>query len=207
MSIEEVSELIAQRDRIETEITELVNYLTGPGMPGLAESLIDEEGFPLPNLDLYRIRESRQRFNRLNNDYTDLMNKIEQGLHRLHSEAPEQEQEGPRGRVAHAEPIGVTTEREVRPFAKISEVSEASPASSAGIRPEDRVVSFGPINFTSHEELTALGRFVRENENHDVAMVVQRINAVNQMEVVSLTVRPQQWHGQGLLGCRFLPDS
>lgn len=203
----EVSALIAERDQIENEIMELVAFLTAPDMPGLKGSLVDSEGFPLPNMDLYRVREARQRYNRLNNDYTDIMNKIEHSIHALHSQASEEEVHSTSERAV-ADPIAVSIEKPQHlPFARISEVTEGSPASTAEIRPEDRVVAFGPINHSNHSELRALGPFVRESENQDVAVVVLRKNAVNQDQLFTLTVRPQTWHGQGLLGCRFLPIS
>lgn len=55
------------------EIEEIVDYLTQPGMPGLKGPLVDSEGFPLNNVDLYSVRQMRQRYNILNNDYSTIM--------------------------------------------------------------------------------------------------------------------------------------
>ena len=57
MSRETLLEYDRQRTAIEQEMAAIVEMLDGPGMPGLHSSLVDEEGFPLANIDLYKVRE------------------------------------------------------------------------------------------------------------------------------------------------------
>jgi 26S proteasome non-ATPase regulatory subunit 9 len=87
MSRETILEYDAQRTAIELEINGILEYLNGPGMPGLHNPLVDSEGFPLPDIDLYRVREMRNRWHVLNTDYTEIMNKMEAELHSLHASA------------------------------------------------------------------------------------------------------------------------
>jgi len=54
-------ELDKQRTLIEQEIFELTDFLTGEGMPGINGSLIDREGFPIPNVDHMAIRTARNK--------------------------------------------------------------------------------------------------------------------------------------------------
>lgn len=40
---------------------EISEYLESPGMPGVKGSLVDNEGFPLANIDLFEVRKLRNR--------------------------------------------------------------------------------------------------------------------------------------------------
>lgn len=94
-------ELIGKRDNIEQRITYLTTFLTSPGTsawlmwlgpngepaPGIKESLVDKEGFPRSDIDLYdvsnyyffdiQIRDKRHELNCLQHDYMDHMSQIE----------------------------------------------------------------------------------------------------------------------------------
>jgi 26S proteasome non-ATPase regulatory subunit 9 len=48
-----VLDYMSQKDKIEEEILVLSEILQGPGLPGLKGNLIDEEGFPRADLDLF----------------------------------------------------------------------------------------------------------------------------------------------------------
>lgn len=54
-------ELDKKRTELEKEIFELSDFLNSPGMPGVEGSLIDREGFPIPNVDLYAVRTARNK--------------------------------------------------------------------------------------------------------------------------------------------------
>ena len=74
---EELLKLDQEKKTIESEIADLIDYLTGEGMPGVEGSLVDSEGYPLPNLDLYAIRNARRTLIMKKNDLTALIDKIE----------------------------------------------------------------------------------------------------------------------------------
>jgi hypothetical protein len=52
-----IKALYAERQAMEFEMAEIAQRLSGPGMPGLRGSLVDEEGFPMPGVDLYAVGE------------------------------------------------------------------------------------------------------------------------------------------------------
>jgi 26S proteasome non-ATPase regulatory subunit 9 len=54
-------ELDNQRKSMEQEIFDLTDFLNGDGMPGVNGSLIDREGFPIPNVDHMAIRTARHK--------------------------------------------------------------------------------------------------------------------------------------------------
>ena len=66
-----------QRLEIEKEINELTDFLTQPGMPGIEGNLIDKDGFPIAGVDLYAVRQARQKLIMKQNDLKNLMNIIE----------------------------------------------------------------------------------------------------------------------------------
>ena len=59
-------------------------------MPGLRGNLVDAEGFPRSDIDIYEVRKARHDLACLQTDHQALMKKIEQGLHAYHaaSEVP-----------------------------------------------------------------------------------------------------------------------
>ena len=199
MSREAVLKYSAEKENLEKEISGLVDYLTSPGMPGLKGSLVDSEGFPLPGVDLYQIRQARNRYNILNNDYTSLMHKIEAELHSYFGN-PETQSSNPRSHEPISLEIGLNDSP--IPFAEIIEVTPGSPAQVGGLRIHDKVVGFGSINYTNHSFLSTLASFVRENEGKQIRVSLLR-DADNAL--VTLQVTPQRWDGTGILGCRFRP--
>merc|ERR1711879_408271 len=72
-------------DQMEAEMSSLHEYLTQDGMPGIKESLIDEQGFPRADLDIYAIRKARNRLAGLQTDHMELMKKLEQALFDIHA--------------------------------------------------------------------------------------------------------------------------
>ena len=55
-SRDRIKALYAERSVMESEMAEIAQRLSGPGMPGLRGSLVDGEGFPIPGVDLYAVR-------------------------------------------------------------------------------------------------------------------------------------------------------
>lgn len=55
-------------------------------MPGLTGKLVDEEGFPRADIDLYAVRGARHRLHVLKTDYMEVRDQIEKELHALHAQ-------------------------------------------------------------------------------------------------------------------------
>lgn len=73
--------LLARKDAIEAEIEAIAGELnSGERPPGLKGSLLDAEGFPRADLDLYRVRQLRQRHAQLQTDHLHTMKEIEDYL-------------------------------------------------------------------------------------------------------------------------------
>lgn len=195
-----------ERHKIEEELRTLSEFLCAPGMPGINGPLTDEQGYPLPGVDLYRIRQSRQRFHRLNTDYNDLMKRLESELQNYFQHSQEYEETVSNNHQIPVE-IGILAVEESLPFAYISEVTEGSPAMIAGFKAQDKIVRFGEIDYRNHQNLQGLIQFVVAHENQEINVHLIRKNAINRDSDMTLKVTPKRWEGNGILGCRFLPFS
>ncbi len=54
-----------KRTEIEKEIFDLTEFLNGPNMPGVNGKLIDNEGFPIQNVDLMAVTTARNKLIRI----------------------------------------------------------------------------------------------------------------------------------------------
>lgn len=76
--------LMKKKDDLEKSILDITEYLEAPGMPGVKGPLVDSEGFPRSDIDLFEIRKNRNRLACLQTDHVNLMKEIEKGLFSLH---------------------------------------------------------------------------------------------------------------------------
>ena len=83
-------------------------------------------------------------------------------------------------------------------FFLVDSVSADGPASVAGLRVGDRVLQFGSVirRNNSKESMRAV---VTNSVGRGLRVLVWREGE----GVVELRLRPQQWAGQGLLGCHL----
>lgn len=160
--------------------------------------LLTPDGFPRADIDVAQIRTTRARIVRLRNDHKSLMKEIEPLLHAHFATLAAQT--APSASSANgAESVDGESGDET-PFANVRAVSDASPASSAGLRPGDRVVRFGEADWLNHEKLGRVARVVAASEGRSVPVIVVREGAV-----VRLALTPRRWEGRGLLGCHLVP--
>jgi 26S proteasome non-ATPase regulatory subunit 9 len=93
---------------------------------------------------------------------------------------------------------------ELRPFAVVDEVSDDSPASSAGVRVGDQLCRFGDVVWDGLGAASALlpsvAAVLQANRGREVETVLLR-----QGRSVSLRLVPREWAGRGLLGCHLRP--
>ncbi|KAI0081539.1 hypothetical protein K474DRAFT_1635344 [Panus rudis PR-1116 ss-1] len=181
---EQVRALMAQKEAIETEI-EAQHSILKANHTNLTEPLVDAEGFPRNDIDIWAVRHARVRIIELRNDYKSTMDSIAVALQSVYdpSRAP-------------PEPAPSTTQREapasLLPFARVDGVAPNSPAAAAGLLREDLILSFGTLTKSSFpaSSLQPLADFVGRREN-----VLLRAS-----EEVNLTLTPRRWGGRGLLG-------
>mmetsp|Transcript_12814 Transcript_12814/g.22875 ORF Transcript_12814/g.22875 Transcript_12814/m.22875 type:complete len:220 (-) Transcript_12814:163-822(-) len=211
----QLKEMMGKRDVIEAEINERSERLNAPGMPGLKGPLVDKEGFPFANVDVFQVRTDRNRLAALYNDHKAITSEMEQAMHQLHALAREAgpqvgSSSGGSSNTARPsnQPASSTGQAAAapsalppQPFAVVDEVSDGSPASEAGIKVGDELCAFGEVVWnTERAELQQIAAMIKGFENRELPTKVLRGGTV-----LLLVLTPKQWSGRGLLGCHLVP--
>jgi 26S proteasome non-ATPase regulatory subunit 9 len=175
-------------------MTETMVHLKVSLMPAnntnMTNSLIDLQGFPRSDIDVYTVRHTRSKIIHLSNDHADILKEIEKSLIQIHSQAKVQ---GP----------GSFSSFEDLPFAKIDGVAPDSPASLAGLERDDLLVNFGDLSTklkSTSQTFDLLGNAVQARIGLETVVKVQRRDV---LFVTKLT--PRNWGGKGVLGCHLIP--
>ena len=205
-------DLNRKRNSMEEEIDILVADLRSPrgdnnfvcGLKGEG-NLIDPQGFPRADIDIYEVRTKRHRYACLQTDHKAMMKTLEMELKALHRVQLQIEKMTPVNSTApppstHVSPEQATkrptpTPEAVRtPFAKVESVGVDSPADHAGLKIGDLILSFGGEKTI----LAGVPKYVQENIT--VPVFVER-----GIITLELTMTPMKWSGRGLLGCYLTP--
>ena len=203
-----LKQLLAQREALEIEADAIVAELTSPGPNGeppigIKDLLIDKEGFPRGDIDIYNARRKRARLSTINLDHKEVMRRIENELQSIHA-SPLPASSAPSGqREKHLAVVSLTDR--LAPMARIDEILEGSPADVAGLKNGDLLLQFGAVSSRTPDFLGAIPRALRDSMGESLAVVVDRPG--NPETPVSLSLTPKVWSGRGLLGCHLSPLS
>lgn len=186
-------------------------------------TLTSFDGYPRADIDIAQIRTTRARIIHLRNDHKAVMDRIEKALHSHFAEsekaAVEEEAEerkkigitthGTNGANAsingtgngNGNAVGVGVGVTLQPaFAFVNTITPSSPASTAGLKPGDRIIAFGDANWRNHEKLAKVAQIVGRSEGRRIEVVVAR----EQQGVLTLGLVPRRdWGGRGTLGCHL----
>ncbi|XP_046872735.1 26S proteasome non-ATPase regulatory subunit 9 [Hypomesus transpacificus] len=196
ITVEDVQTLVKKKDEIEEQIKAYYDVLEDQGV-GTEGPLVDEEGFPRADVNVYQIRTARHSISCLQNDHKAIMVEIEEALHKLHS------REKAKRKQDEAEADPEVMEQEVSlppPFARVDAVTQGSPACRAGLSLGDEIIEFGSVNTGNFQNLQNIASVVQHSEGKPLRVAVIRNGQRTQ---ISLT--PQHWSGRGLLGCNIVP--
>lgn len=119
---DQVRALMSRKDAIEAEL-EAQSSILKANSSTLNSPLLDSEGFPRADIDIWAVRHARVRIIELRNDLTALMDSIAIALQAVYAVEPRAESEEPTPPA--------TTETSPGPFAKVNGVSPGSPAAAA----------------------------------------------------------------------------
>eukprot|EP01118_Nematostelium_gracile_P019204 TRINITY_DN8816_c0_g1_i1.p1 TRINITY_DN8816_c0_g1~~TRINITY_DN8816_c0_g1_i1.p1 ORF type:complete len:212 (-),score=58.02 TRINITY_DN8816_c0_g1_i1:25-639(-) len=197
--MKELKTLIAEKDEMELQIKQLIEYLEKDGI-GLNGSLVDADGFPLDDVNrVLSVRDARNKIARLQNDHKTIMKEIEHKMIDLHSTSRQSQPKSKLPVINNIQEDVVIDETE-KPVFLVDEVSNDSPAQHAGLLVGDKIISFGPVKDT----LKNVGELVQNSENRPISVRLHRTEDGNRKaKVVSIT--PKKWNGRGLLGCHLVP--
>lgn len=204
-------QILAQLTKRKLDIEAAINAqnaILNANAVGMDEPLVDNEGYPRSDIDVYKVRHARHRIICLLNDHKAVMKDIERSLHAYHAQVS---RNGAAATVnGHASHATETTDCQLRgahgsaspplPFAVVGNVENGSPAQEAGLSAGDKIVNFGSVNAGNFTDVTAIAGVVQHSVGKPVSVLVKR-----NTEMLPLLLTPKQWHGRGLLGCTILP--
>jgi len=211
-----------RKRNIEEEITTLTNYLEQPGMPGINGKLIDNEGFPLPDIDIMEIRKARNRLIILQNDYKNLMSVIESSMQKYFESVNKEKKDNliennkPKIELQNkTDPITITVSEDIKevdiklkiPFCYVSLVTQESPADEAGLAVGDGILKFDSITYGKYNDpLIKISELIKLKKDIEIPIEIVRKNNEDKNIYMSLKLIPHAWNGQGLLGCKLVLD-
>ncbi|KAJ9437322.1 putative 26S proteasome non-ATPase regulatory subunit 9 [Diplonema papillatum] len=211
--------LVKQRTELEQELKFNIDALKSTPA-GLDEALIDRDGFPRADCDLFAVTRSRGRVACLRNDLKDLMKRAETIMHAIHKAAAMQpddvasalptsaslgdacESTQP---AAHVDAAKDTVDPLVArytaydPFLTVSSVLPTSPAEEAGLLKDDFIVAWSGVTKQHPDAMAMISQITKRHENEELAVVIRRGG-----ETRKLLITPKKWSGNGLLGCVLL---
>ncbi|XP_068559888.1 26S proteasome non-ATPase regulatory subunit 9 [Cebidichthys violaceus] len=200
ITMDDVKDLVKKKDEIEEQIKAYYDVLEDQGV-GVEGLLVDAEGFPRADVNVYQIRTARHSISCLQNDHKAIMEEIEEALHELH--AREKAKREKDGAGDQGEAMEEAMEQQVTlppPFARVDAVTQGSPACGAGVRVGDEVIEFGSVNTENFQNLQNIASVVQHSEGKPL-----RVTVIRDGQKAQMSLTPQRWSGRGLLGCNIVP--
>uniref|UniRef100_A0A7E4ZZD0 26S proteasome non-ATPase regulatory subunit 9 n=1 Tax=Panagrellus redivivus TaxID=6233 RepID=A0A7E4ZZD0_PANRE len=186
----EAKKLLDERDALDRELDDLLQVLKDNKVDMTSE-LVDAEGFPRNDIDVYSVRDARVKIIRLQNDRAALSKQLEDHISQIHSDpaANSAESDAP---VVHR-----TTNR---PFLQIAGVADGSPADEGGLKANDLIVQFGTLHGDNYTGLEQVKAMMQDSVGKTLKATILREHHVHR-----LTFQPRQWSGNGVFGAGFVP--
>ncbi len=134
---EHARSLIARKDALEAEL-EAQGLILKANNTDMRQPLVDREGFPRDDLDVWAVRHARVRIIELRNDLAALMDEIAKTLETVYRRSPPPQPAEGEGTSQSGAPTtasaAVSGETTIVPFARVNGVAPGSPAADA-VRP------------------------------------------------------------------------
>jgi len=202
-------QMLVKKTEIERELADLGQILAMESNIGMHGPLIDAEGYPRADIDIYKVRVTRQKINCLQNDYTALLNRIEKELESIHELSRDNKQQMPRISVNN------TTTTAHKPFIRLDQVDAGSPAFESGLKKNDLVIQFGPCTrANTKSDLSDVASLVRESKDKIILVKICRKERKaegggkegeeEEEKIMIKKLVPKLWSGNGLLGCKLV---
>jgi len=124
--------LISQKEGMQTELQTQYDILKSHNST-MSTPLVDTEGFPRADIDIWAVRHARVRIIELRNDISAIVERIKGALEEAAAEDASAIAEPTTNGVLNVNGItnGVNGGYELRPLGKVNGVAPASPASTA----------------------------------------------------------------------------
>jgi len=188
--INDMQDLSARKAAIEAEI-QVQHDILKSNNADFSTPLVDSEGFPRADLDVWAVRTARVRVIELRNDYKAILDEISVTLQAVYA----------RQEAGASE---TTVEEEVQaevPWLRVNGVQPGSPAAVAGLQREDLIVAFGLLTASSSSSLQSLATLVSTREDQEINIKILRSD-----EIKTLVLIPKKGPtGRVTLGCHIVP--
>lgn len=147
--------------------------------------LVDPEGFPRADIDVYAVRHARVSLNRLRNDHRDVVDRLGRVLEQVYAIGAVIEPTQGAGKMVNGDGPAHETVVE-RPLARVNVVSDNSPSATAvsplltpricdsklilvmygsqGIQAGDLIIQFGTLSSAQSHGLPDIGQLVQRSE-------------------------------------------
>ncbi|WWC70088.1 uncharacterized protein I206_104035 [Kwoniella pini CBS 10737] len=196
--------LMQRKDDIEKEIETLKDVLNSHGVTPQTQ-LVDNEGYPRGDIDIYAIRHARASLVRLQNDRNAVSDLLAMALQGAFSRPSNSDSQSiPNGNLSHTGTNGHVLPAEQwpeKPIAKVNSVAPSSPASQAGLQPNDLIFDFAGVTHNSQGGIQDIGSIVSRSEGVSLRLLILRGE-----QRITLNLIPRNgWGGRGSLGCHILP--
>merc|ERR1711872_709111 len=178
----QVLDMIKEKEILEDEIKGLTEVLTSQGV-GMDEPLVDAEGFPRADIDVYQVRHARHAIRTKGNDLKACLAKIEHGLHNLHAQARE-------GGGMEAAVERLEIDDSTAPFARVLVVTQGSLAEKAGFKAEDLITRFGSVNVTNFTSIKSISEVVEHSTNREVSITIIRDGSPKKLNLTCIANQP-----------------
>jgi 26S proteasome non-ATPase regulatory subunit 9 len=230
--MERLKLLQSRREALEIEAECITQELTSHGLngekpAGIKDSLIDSEGFPRGDIDIYNVKNKRQRLAVINTDYKALMKEIEtllieiysdgllqsteeksskqknhqhQQQHQQHNQEDILNQQSMSSMTVSSSTTVFNIYKNKKCIAVLDEILMGSPSEQSGLKNGDELISFGGIDIDTVDPISKIPPMVRENVDKTIDLVVKR-----KEELINISLIPKLWRGNGLLGCHLAP--
>ena len=125
-------QLISQKDTLEAELNTQLSILSANNCT-MSSPLVDADGFPRSDIDVWAVRHARVRIIELRNDLRVVLEKVAKALEGVYAKEGEVVAMGSTSTSSGAGVNGAVQSRrdEERPFAKVDGVAPSSPAADA----------------------------------------------------------------------------
>ena len=156
--------LTQKKENVESEISTYLSILRSNNID-MSSPLVDVDGFPRSDIDIWAVRKARVRIIELRNDMKDIMNELGKALEDIYAKPTID----PSAMSQVQQEQDIDTVQEIMiPFARVDGVAPCSPAAEAGMQKEDLILKFGNLtksSFNPPSALTPLAWLVSQNEN------------------------------------------
>ncbi|SSD61754.1 uncharacterized protein SCODWIG_03515 [Saccharomycodes ludwigii] len=170
--------------------------------------LINRDGYPRDDVDIFTIRLLRQNCNMLKNDLTHLIDYIHVEMGK-YWEGVDKKKGTSNSTITNNNDNATFDPIQASPFCKITGVLKGSPSDQCGLQDNDLLCRIGAIDtlkyYSSHDKLLGVSNYVKEHIDREIPVMIKRKQngAFINLEL-TLIPNSNNWDGPGILGCTLV---